>query len=171
MLPGWYFFFGGSIEQDEREQEENGYGSNDGSMKFVYACTIVMFIGLSIFGFRAMYAGKDRLGVIVALLIFGMFSLMNLLTTVQGTVETDDRFFENSVYGWFGQWSVLVAFTDFWLMLHCFIFAGLLGLLKCLDGKAAQSANQENAQHSLEMGYVQDQDSVTTERERYAAGY
>jgi len=168
MLPGWYFFFGGSVEEDERQREEMGMNSNEGSMKFVYTCTIIMFIGLSIFGFRAMYAGKDRMGVIAALLIFGMFTLMNLLTTVQGTVETDGRFFENSVYGWFGQWSVLLAYTDFWIMLHCFIFAGFIGLLRCLDRKAHQDATLDQSQRdNMEMGYVQE-DSVLSERQRYS---
>ncbi|KAL7533912.1 hypothetical protein ACHAXR_007669 [Thalassiosira sp. AJA248-18] len=172
MLPSWYFFFGGSLEDDEREREEMGMSSNEGSMKFVYVCTIMMFIGLSVFGYRSMYAGKDRMGVIVALLIFGQFSLMNLLTTVQGTVETDNRFFEDSIYGWFGQWSVLVAYTDFWLMLHCFGFAGFLGLLRCLDKKAQQDVSNdvaaEDSEFNMEMGYRQeDQDSVLTERQRY----
>jgi len=140
MIPGWYYLFGGSLEGDEREREEMGMGQNEGGMKFVYFCTIIMFAGLAVFGFRSMYSGMDRMGVIVALLIFGTFSLMNLLTTVQGTIETDNRFFENSVYGWFGQWSVLVAYTDFWLMLHCFIFAGVLGMFRCRDRKAARVA-------------------------------
>ena len=128
-----------------------GLSENNGSMIFVYTCTLVMFIGLSIYGFTAMYKGKERGGIIAALLIMGQFLLMNLLTTVQGTIETDNRFFEDSTYGWYGQWSVLVAYTDFWLMLHCFIFAGLLGLLKCLDKKAAQDVKDESA--ILEMGY------------------
>jgi len=139
MLPGWYFFFGGSIEQDG-EGEEGSTRKNEGSMQFVYAMTVIMFLGLTVFGYRSMYAGKDRMGVIAALLIFGTFSLLNLVTTVQGTVETDNRFFENSIYGWFGQWSVLVAYTDFWLCLHCFLFAGALGLMGCFDKRAARSA-------------------------------
>lgn len=168
MLPGWYFFFGGSVEEDQRRREEMGMGSNDGSMKFVYAMTIIMFIGLAVFGFRSMYAGKDRAGVIVALLIFGQFSLMNLLTTVQGTIETDGRFFEDSVYGWFGQWSVLVAYTDFWIMIHCFAFAAFLSILRCLDKKGQKDADEEHAQ-AEEMGYRQEEDTVMTEREKYSA--
>ena len=54
----WYFFFGGSVEEDERQREEMGMGSNDGSMKFVYACIMIMFIGVSIYGFRSMYSGQ-----------------------------------------------------------------------------------------------------------------
>ena len=133
MLLGWYFFFGGAVEDDKHKWEDMGMSQNNGLMKFVYICTIIMFIGLSVFGFHIIYMGKDRMGVIVALLIFGMFRLMNLITTVQDTIETNNRFFEDSVYRWFGHWDILVAYTDFWLMLHCFIFASLLGLLRCLD--------------------------------------
>lgn len=168
MLPGWYFFFGGAVEEDERQREEMGMGQDNGSMKFVYVMTMLMFIGMAVFGFRSMYAGKDRAGVIFALVIFGMFSLMNLLTTVQGTVETDNRFFEDSVWGWWGQWSVLVAYTDFWIALHCFGFAGFLGLLRCLDKRAQKDADQEDA--VVEMGYVQESDPVTTERQEYQGG-
>lgn len=175
MMPAWYFFFGGSLEEDERQREEMGMGQNDGSMKFVYASTIIMFIGLSIFGFRSMYDGKDRLGVIVALLIFGWFSLMNLLTTVQGTIETDNQYFEESIYGWFGQWSVLVAYTDFWLMLHCFGFAAVLSLFRCLDKRAQKDvAHDEQAEaNTMEMGYSyrQEEDSVMTERQRHPVAY
>lgn len=164
MLPGWFFFFGGSMEEDEREREEMGLGQNDGSMKFVYACTILMFIGMSVWGFRNMYLGKDRSGIIAALLIFGQFSLMNLMTTAQGTIETDNRFFEDSIYGWFGQWAVLVAYTDFWLMVHCFIFAAILSVLQCLDRRAANAAKEESA--VLEMGYVQEGDSGVDDQRR-----
>lgn len=165
MLPDWYFFFGGSMQEDERDREEMGLGQNDGSMKFVYACTVIMFVALSIFGFRSMYAGQDRAGLIVALLIFGQFSLMNLLTTVQGTVETDGQMYENSVYGWYGQWSVLVAFTDFWLMLHCFVFAAFLGMLRCLDKRAERTVRAESA--VVEMGYRQEDDDVMAQRVKY----
>mgnify|MGYP000163598256 CR=1 FL=1 len=156
ILPNWYYFFGGSVEEDERQREEMGMGQNEGGMKFVYICTLVMFVVLATFGFRQLYAGKEKTGTILALFIFGMFSLMNLLTTVQGTIETDGRFFEESVYGWYGQWAVLVAYTDFWLMLHCFIFAGVLGIMRFKDKRAKHDADEESA---LELGYRQEEDT------------
>ena len=169
MLPGWYFFFGGGVEEDERQREEMGLGQNDGSMKFVYACTVIMFVAMAVFGFRSMYTGKDCKGVIFALLLFGQFSLMNLLTTVQGTVETDNRFFEDSVWGWWGQWSVLVAYTDFWICLHCYLFAAFLGIMRCLDKRAHKDVEEEK--EVMEMGYVQEQDDrVTSERREWATG-
>ena len=76
-------------------------------MNFVFICTIVVFLGLSIFGFHNIHNGEDMM-------------------TVQCTIENDNRFLEDSVYGWSGQWSTIVTYTDFWLMLHYFIFAGLL---------------------------------------------
>ena len=155
------------MEEDERQREEMGLGQNEGSMKFVYTCTILMFIGLSIFGLRSLYMGKEKSGIIVALLIFGQFSLMNLLTTVQGTIETDNRFFEDSVYGWYGQWAVLVAYTDFWLMIFCFIFASLLGMLQCIDKRAASNNVARDESDMVEMGYQNSQEDASADS-RYA---
>ena len=162
VLPGWYYFFGGSIEMDQREREEMGLSqSEEGGMKFVFFCTIIMFLALAVFGFRTMYTGKDRAGLIFSLIMFGMFTLMNLLTTVQGTIETDDRFFEDSVYGWFGQWAVLVAYTDFWLILHCFSFALLLGVLKLLDMKAQKDVEDEHDNYKEDMALETEKSAVT----------
>ena len=41
-----------------------------------------MFLGLTVLGSHSMYAGKDHAGVLVALLTFGLFSFLNLLTAV-----------------------------------------------------------------------------------------
>jgi hypothetical protein len=155
VLPGWYYLFGGSIEMDDRQREEMGLtGSEEGGMKFVFFCSVIMFLALAVFGFRSMYTGKDRTGLIFALFMFGMFTIMNLLTTVQGSIETDDRFFEDSVYGWFGQWAVLVAYTDFWLIIHSFFFALLLGVLKLLDMKAKKDVEDENNKYQEDMAAV-----------------
>jgi len=155
VLPGWYYLFGGSIEMDDRQREEMGLtGSEEGGMKFVFFCSVIMFLALAVFGFRTMYTGKDRTVLIFSLFVFGMFTLMNLLTTVQGSIETDDRFFEDSVYGWFGQWAVLVAYTDFWLIIHSFFFALLLGVLKLLDMKAKKDVEDERNKYEDDMAAV-----------------
>ena len=70
---------------------------SQGAMQVVYVCTLCMFLGLAALGFRSMYADKDLAGVLVALLTFGLFSFLNLLTAVRGAIRTDDRTFENSV--------------------------------------------------------------------------
>jgi len=182
LLPNWFFFFGGQMEGDEREREEGmGMNQNEGSMKFVYAMTIITFVGLTIFAMRSLWAGKDRLGVIVALLALGLFSVMNLLTSVQ-SISSDGRYSENSVYGWYGQFSVLVAYTDFWVMIHCFGAAAVLGLLRWKDKKSAsgsgvqaydvqasdvQASSVQESSYKTELSYSRQSDSVMTERNRW----
>jgi len=167
-----YFFFGGEIEQDDREREEMGMGKNEGSMKFVYAWLIVMFFGLTVFAMRSMWVGRDRLGLIVSLLIFGQFSLLNLLTSIQA-ISSDNRDLEDSVYGWYGQYSVLLAYTDFWIMLHCFLAAGALGLLRCFDKRKASKAEAvqedvEDKQYNAEMSYRRSvEETVTNQRNSF----
>ncbi|KAL3797642.1 hypothetical protein HJC23_013474 [Cyclotella cryptica] len=120
-------------KQQQYKQMKSGNGNWTGSnaaMKFVYAWNIIMFIGLTIHRYRILANGKDQMGIIIALLIYAQFSLMNLITTTQGAIETDDHFFENSIYGWFGQYSVLVAYTDFWMFLCSMIFPKVLGAIQ-----------------------------------------
>ena len=149
-MPGWFFFFGGELEEDDRQREEMGFGQHDGNMKFVYFWTVFIFVGLAAFGWVTLYKGRDRQGLIIALTIFCQFALLNLITTV-GAVETDNRYFEESTYGWYGQFSVLLAYTDFWMMLQTFGFAVVLALTRCLDKKRAATPEE------IQMGYRGDE--------------
>lgn len=163
-MPGWYTFFGGRVETEG--EDENMHTGSNAAMKFVYAWNIIMFIGLTIYGYRVLANGKDRMGLIVALLIYAQFSLMNLITTTQGAIETNDRFFENSIYGWFGQYSVLVAYTDFWMFLHSMIFAIVIGAVHCCD-RSQKEERAADVSESLDV-YKQDGvsfDEVLTQRE------
>lgn len=145
-MPNWFFFFGGKLEEDDRERQEMGLGQSNGSMMFVYLWTVFIFIGLAVFGWITLYKGRDRMGLIVALSIFCQFALLNLITTV-GAIGTDNRDFEDSIYGWYGQFSVLLAYTDFWMMLHTFGFALVLALTRCLDKRRTVSKDE------IQMGY------------------
>lgn len=147
-MPNWFFFFGGKIEEDDRQREEMGMTNSEGNMKFVYAWSILMFIGLAVYGFMTLYKGQDRMGLIIALVIFGNFALLNLITSV-GAVSTDNRDLEDSIYGWYGQFAVLLAYTDFWMMLHTFGFAVVLAVMNLLDKKKAVTQDQDE----IQMGY------------------
>ena len=147
-MPNWFFFFGGKIEEDDRQREEMGMTNSEGNMKFVYAWSILMFIGLAVYGFMTLYKGQDRMGLIIALVIFGNFALLNLITSV-GAVSTDNRDLEDSIYGWCGQFTVLLAYTDFWMMLHTFGFAVVLAVMNLLDKKKAVTQDQDE----IQMGY------------------
>lgn len=159
-MPSWFFFFGGKLEEDDRQREEMGMSQSNGNMKFVYVWTLFIFIALSVYGWITLYKGNDRMGLIIALAIFCQFALLNLITTVAG-ISTDNRDLEDSVYGWFGQVSVLLAYTDFWMMLQTFGFAVALALIRFKDGKSdATTATQEE----IQMGY-QGADDVTDDSE------
>lgn len=149
-MPSWFFFFGGKLEEDDRQREEMGLTQSQGNMKFVYFWSILMFIGLAVYGWMTLYKGQDRMGLIIALAIFGQFALLNLITTV-GAVSTDDRDMEDSIYGWYGQFSVLLAYTDFWMMLQTFGFAAVLLITRYMDKKKAASESQD--QEEIQMGY------------------
>lgn len=157
-LPAWYIFFGGAIDAEgggpDAEMRMNS--SSNAAMKFVYSCNIITFAGLGIFGYRTLTKGRDRMGLIVALLIHAQFVLMNLITLTQGTIATDDRFFENSIYGWFGQWSVLVAYTDFWMFLHSIIFASVLGVTQLYNRNEIEEVKDITEKDA----YVQPDDGV-----------
>jgi hypothetical protein len=140
-MPDWFFFFGGNLEEEVRQRQEIGLGQSNGSMKFVYLWTVFIFIGLTIFGWMTLYKGRDRMGLIVALSIFCQFALLNLITTI-GAIGTDDRDFEDSIYGWYGQFSVLLAYTDFWMMLQTFGFALVLAITRCLDRRRTLSKDE-----------------------------
>mmetsp|Transcript_28571 Transcript_28571/g.57504 ORF Transcript_28571/g.57504 Transcript_28571/m.57504 type:complete len:294 (-) Transcript_28571:143-1024(-) len=147
-MPSWFFFFGGKLEEDDRQREEMGLTQSQGNMQFVYWWTVLIFIGLAVFGWMTLYKGQDRMGLIIALAIFCQFALLNLITTV-GAISTDNRDFEESTYGWYGQFSVLLAYTDFWMMLQTFGFAAVLGITRHMDKKKAASQDEEE----IQMGY------------------
>lgn len=146
-MPNWFFFFGGKLEEDDREMEDMGVGQSQANMKFVYLWTVFIFIGLAIFGWITLYKGRDRMGLIVALTIFCQFALLNLITTV-GAIGTDNRDLEDSIYGWYGQFSVLLGYTDFWMMLQTFGFAVVLAITRCMD------KNRSASKDEIQMGYV-----------------
>ena len=59
-----------------------------------------------------------------------------------------------------------MAYTDFWMMLYCLAFAGLLGVGQCLQ-RRAQSAVAVEQRQNLEMGYrAEDHDPIAAARQQ-----
>jgi len=109
-FPGWYAAIGGRTEEDRREREEV-VGSADeapGAVKFVYTWTLIVFIGMLIFGGITIFQRKPVTPLIVIMLIIGQFALMQLFLLGQGVIATEGREMEDSVYGWYGQLAVLM---------------------------------------------------------------
>lgn len=126
--PSWYHFIGGRSDgdQDRRFYEEMGMSMSadtpTGTMRFVYTWSILMFVGLLAWGSYVIVTQKALGPLIVLLVVYAQFSLLNLLIIGQGAITTDNRDLEESVYGWYGQFSVLLVYAEFWYILHCLIF-------------------------------------------------
>jgi hypothetical protein len=143
MVPNWYLFLGGQTEEGRREMEEQGNMGNTASLNFVYTWTILMFGAIVLFGtmilLRTNTVGATS-GLLVLLIVFFQFVLLNMLLLVQGVIQTDGRALEDSVYGWFGQTSILLVYTDFWILLFCAAFTLVLA------GRMAWQWRQERVQ-------------------------
>jgi hypothetical protein len=130
--PEWYTFLGGKSEMDQRDREEAGLqGQATGALKFVYSWTMIMFIGILIYGVFSFYRCSAHiypLGVISTMLVFAQFCILMLIVLCQGVITTENRELENSVYGWYGQMGVLMVYTNFWYFVHCFLFSIILTL-------------------------------------------
>lgn len=133
-VPNWYLFLGGQTEEGRRDMEEMGNVGNTPAVNFIYAWTLVLFALLVLFGAASMLKAKTptaTLGLVAAIALFFQFLMLNLLLLAQGVIQTDNRAMEDSIYGWFGQTSVLLAYTDFWIMIHATVFTVVL-LLRAL---------------------------------------
>lgn len=143
LVPDWYLFLGGQTEEGRREMEEQGNMGNTASLNFVYTWTVLLFGAILLFGtvvlVRTNTVGATS-GLLVLLIVFFQFLLLNMLLLVQGVIQTDGRAMEDSVYGWFGQTSILLVYTDFWILLFCSIFTVVLA------GRMAWQWRQERVQ-------------------------
>ena len=157
-LPMWYIFLGGESEEMRRQREEmnrDGMGAEEstGALRFVYAWTIVLFIGLMSYGVFVISQRRSPLGLIVSLLMFAQFALLNMLMISQGVISTEGREMEDSVYGWYGQMGVLLVYTNFWMMLYSLLFAGAFGVRMVwarFFGKHDKSASAEEGETAKE---------------------
>lgn len=146
QMPSWFIFFGGETEQMQRWREENNEdgaeggrrnqsAASGGALNFVYFLTLGLFLTLVVFG--AMIIKKrntptssttgagslmNMTHLTVFLVITMIIGLMNLIMTVGILSSGDEKDNEDSYYGWYGQTAVLVAYTDFWMMLFSFSF-------------------------------------------------
>jgi hypothetical protein len=129
-LPGWFIFLGGAEHSEDmlRWKEQNtgmrasSSAESSGGVKFVYTMTLVLFLALVVYGALTLGKNQPVMNLEVFLVVAAVVALMNLVITAQGVISSDDRDMEDSYYGWYGQMGVLVAYTNFWIMLQCLGF-------------------------------------------------
>jgi hypothetical protein len=162
--PSWYRFIGGgeNSEENRRFYEEMGISYDpdepSGAMKFVYGWTVVMFLGLLIYGSFVLLTGRSVLGLIVLCAVFAQFSLLQILLCGQGVISSDNRDLEDTVYGWYGQAGVLQVYTDFGMVIFCagfcIIFA-IHGLVRIfMARRAGSSAKVDESDVEHEQGFT-----------------
>jgi hypothetical protein len=143
-LPTWYRFLGGLTEDERHVKEELNVDSTSGALKFVYGCTLVMFISMLAYGAYVLCTRRRAGRIVLIMALFAQFSLLNLLLLVQGVILTDDQDLQNEIYGWYGQLSVLMAYTDFMYILFCTVFALVFVVRDCWRGENYGAYNIKN---------------------------
>jgi hypothetical protein len=141
-LPTWYRFLGGMTEDDRRFQEEMGVENvnSEGALTFVYVWTMLLFIGVLVYGGFILYKQRAIGGLIVVMAILSQFALLSLILLAHGVILTDDRDLEDDVYGWYGQFSVLMVYTNFWYIIFCITFTVALLVRACCRDKQTSEA-------------------------------
>ena len=94
---------------------------------------VLLFVGILIFGTVTLYKKTRRAPLIATLLFFANFCLLTLIMAGQGLISSEGRVFDESVYGWYGQMGVLIAYQAFWFLLFTVAFASVLGIFGCFD--------------------------------------
>ena len=127
-FPNWYASIGGRTEEDQRGREEMGANADEasGALKFIYTWTLLVFLGMLLFGAVTIYKRKPLTPLIVTMLIIGQFALMQLILLGQGVIATEGREMEDSVFGWYGQLPVLMVYSDWGYFLFSIGFSVLL---------------------------------------------
>lgn len=133
--PWWYDLLGGKTMGEGREREEMGM-EDDGAVKFVYWWLLLIFLAIVGYGvFILVKHHRTRsdpataptasanhtlhIGILMALLfLFMQFALVSMITMCQGVISIEDREMERSIYGWYGQWGVLIVYTCSWYFFY-----------------------------------------------------
>merc|ERR1719223_2272816 len=143
-VPGWFMVLSGQSTEEMRRWEEanTDVRQEDEDVKptggEIAVATYMFLIYVSILGYGVytLHTRKSRsllqwsLIFLVQLIVVNIFLLPSL-------IGVDDRMWDDSIYGWYGQIGVLMAFFDLWV----FIFAvGFLVVFYLQDKKAAASS-------------------------------
>ena len=141
-------------EEDRRAKEEMGISTDapTGAVKFVYSWSIIILVALLVYGTFVLFKRRSLAYAGVALAFITQYSLLMLILLPQGVITTDDRDLEESVYGWYGQLPVLMAFFYYAQVIFGCVFLGL-GAIKVyvvdrIFGPAAEAEYQKEAAES-----------------------
>ena len=163
FTPQWYQFLGGKEGGDSRDRQERGQSaaSQDGGSKFVYGWTVAMFVGLLMYGSAIMYSQYAKrktvpqlllhyVALALMLVLFFHAALMQMILIPQGVISTENRELEESVYGWYGQWGVLLVYWEFAQCLFTGIALLIMGTVMFCVSKYGKSTDEEAGKSTME---------------------
>lgn len=126
-IPKWFLWMGGQTEAMQRWEEENtgqraedNEGENTVGQAMVVVYLYLLLVAVLTYGAIKLYKAKTS-GITTVLIVLSNVLLLNLLL-VPSMISADNRMFEDSVYGWYGQLAVLMAYIDFYGLLFCLAF-------------------------------------------------
>jgi hypothetical protein len=143
QVPNWYTFMGGTLEEDRHEREREGMSSSEasGTLRFVYAWTLALFVILVLYGAIAIARQHTLNTIRWCLLLFANVALLIMLLCVQGVIETDGRAMEDSIYGWYGQLGVLMVYSCFAYLIFSFVAAIAISVRIIWVARSAKAAS------------------------------
>jgi hypothetical protein len=156
-VPAWYVFMGGETEEMQRwreEAEDQGQGGRNGGasssnagLNFAYFLTLLLFVGLVAYGAKIIVKKEPMHNLTVFLIVAVVVGFMNLILSVNAISSGDDRDMDDSYYGWYGQTAVLMAYTDFWMMLFAFAFLGAFQIKNYVLNTRARADELDDHHH------------------------
>lgn len=142
QIPSWFVFLsGGQSEELSRWKEENTGVRNEmdetspnaGEIFAVIYMFLVLFVVL-IIGCATFYKSRP-----FSALKWGLAFLINMIVVnfllLPSLITNEDRMWDDSIYGFYGQVGVLMAYFDFWVIIFSTVF---LIVLNRLEKKNAQ---------------------------------
>jgi uncharacterized membrane protein len=133
--PTWFVILsGGNSEEMSRWKEENTgvrdemdeTGPTAGAIMAVIYMFLAFLVVLGI-GCATFYKSKPLSTIKWSLVFIIQMCLINFLL-LPSLISNEDRMWDESIYGWYGQIGVLMAFFDFWVLIFSTIFLVVLYL-------------------------------------------
>lgn len=148
--PSWFLFLqGGNTEEMRKWTEENtGQRMEDdeelGNTAGEVAALVYMnlaFLAVLGYGFYTFYNKYDLSKLKWSLFFLVQLVVVNFLLLPK-LISSEDRMWDDSIYGWYGQTGVLMAYFDFWVGIFALVF--LIVLAREDKKNAAAGDEQEN---------------------------
>ena len=153
-IPTWFLMISNSESEAMRRWKEENTGQRQDNMEeeeleptvgeiLVVSYLVIASVATIVYGCHSLYKSEGNIkrtgGIIMALIVLLNLFILNLML-VPALVSVEDRVMEDSVYGWYGQIGVLMAYLDFWGILFCTGFIIFFGFTMYQNANSTNKA-------------------------------